>query len=89
MATQEHIFLKNGRRIFFANGLDANSENQPVGQIGLFKSLKRCQISPCERMTVIASMRDERCRRRERPRLLHGTRARPALIRSVMQSTFL
>jgi hypothetical protein len=28
-----HDFPKNGRGIFFAGGLDVNSENQPVGQI--------------------------------------------------------
>jgi hypothetical protein len=28
-----HIFLKNGREIFFVEGLDANSENQTDGQI--------------------------------------------------------
>jgi hypothetical protein len=30
MAAQEHKFLKNGSEIFFAEGIDANSENQPV-----------------------------------------------------------
>jgi hypothetical protein len=33
MQADNHIFLKNGSRIFFAQGLDANSENQFDGQI--------------------------------------------------------
>jgi hypothetical protein len=40
-----HNFRENGSRIFFSRGLDSISENQPVGQITLCKSLKRRDTS--------------------------------------------
>jgi len=45
---RKHEFLKNGSKLFFAKGLDRNSQSSLVGQISLAKRLNSWRASPVQ-----------------------------------------